>query len=87
MPARHISVSTFRPAGLGKVPLITRFDSFTPSLDTRIGAKNVLRVAIDGSRASGYLNDQFVMELTIQPPKVGGFFGLGSSRVNDAPAT
>jgi hypothetical protein len=56
-------------------------------LGTRVGDKNTLRVAIDGTRATAYLNDRLIVQLTIKAPKEGGFFGLGAARVDDAPAT
>ena len=56
-------------------------------LDVRVGGKNTLRVAVNGGRATAYLNGRLVIELAIKPSKVGGFFGLGAARVDNAPAT
>ena len=58
-----------------------------PGLNTDVGAKNALRVVVDGTRATAYLNDRQLIELTMKPSKVGGIFGLGAARVDDAPVT
>ena len=42
---------------------------------------------MNGGRATAYLNGRLVIELAIKPSKVGGFFGLGAARVDNAPAT
>ncbi len=59
----------------------------TPWLDTKVGAKNSLGVTISGSKATLFLNNHQISELTITAPKVGGFFGLGAARVDQTPVT
>jgi len=56
-------------------------------LNAKVGVKNTLRVAIDGAKAALYLNDRLVGQLTINAPKVGGFFGLAAARPDQAPVT
>jgi hypothetical protein len=52
-------------------------------LNANVGGKNTLRVTINGTRADAYLNGQKVVQLTIKPTKVGGFFGLAAGRYGD----
>jgi hypothetical protein len=56
-------------------------------LDARVGVKNTLRITIKGAKATLYLNDRQVAQLTITAPKVGGFVGLAAARLDQGPAT
>ncbi len=67
--------------------LVTMAAQKIQGLDTKVGAKNSLGVTIGGAKATLYVNDHQIAQLTISAPKVGGFFGLGAARVDQAPAT
>lgn len=49
------------------------------AIDTEAGAKNVLGVTINGARAVAYVNDRAIFQLSVQPSKAGGIFGLMAS--------
>jgi hypothetical protein len=47
-----------------------------PSLRTRPGARNTLRITIQGDKATAYINDQTFVTITGQAPKDGGYIGF-----------
>jgi hypothetical protein len=44
-----------------------------------LGAKNSLGVTISGTKATLFVNDRQISQISITAPKLGGFFGLGAS--------
>jgi hypothetical protein len=56
-------------------------------IDAKIGAKNTLGAAINGDKATLYLNDRAITQLTISAPKLGGIFGLVAGRPDQTPLT
>jgi hypothetical protein len=44
-----------------------------------LGPKNSLAVTVSGTKATLFVNDREISQLTITAPKLGGFFGLGAS--------
>jgi hypothetical protein len=51
-------------------------------INTTAGAKNSLRLTIDGAHVAAYVNDRPFVEIKIKAPELGGFIGLEA----DAPA-
>jgi len=51
------------------------------------GAKNTLRVVVNGGQTTSYINDRLFVSLPIKPTEVGGFFGLGAARLDANPAS
>jgi hypothetical protein len=56
-------------------------------LNTVAGAKNTLRITVNGGQTTAYINDRVFVSLAIKPTEVGGFFGLGAARINANPAS
>ena len=70
-------------AGKYLVPVAPRVAQF----NTAAGAKNTLRVTVNGGQTAAYINDRMFVSLAIKPTEVGGFFGLGAARVDANPAS
>ena len=70
-------------AGKYLVPVAARAAQF----NTAAGAKNTLRVTVNGGQAAAYINDRLFVSLPIKPTELGGFFGLGAARVDANPAS
>jgi hypothetical protein len=56
-------------------------------LDVKVGAKNTLGAAINGDKATLYLNDKAITQLPISASKLGGIFGLVAGRPDQTPGT
>ncbi len=56
-------------------------------LNTQPGAKNTLRVTLNGARATAYVNDHKIADFRINATEGGGFVGLNVDGGETAPAT